>query len=1087
MAVLGGLFAGGGALGNLALAALGVGIQAAIAYFFPQKIKGPRQENLKAQTSKYGDPIARTYGTSRLSGAVIWLKGDKVDEHKKTERTKALGPIQVSYTYSADFAVAFAWNGPISGITRIWADKKLIFENGADGILRAVTGKKTALGKKSSVSITVYLGRDDQQPDPFIELDRGTAPAWPGMAYIVVRGLPLDKFGIRVPNIEAEVVAAGHEEATSVNPVGTIDAWDVTNELMASHYSDFTIAANGVPGGEVLWTSTIPDTPSFGLAVLLISENGDIFSGAWTINYFYFYDAQTGAMRARFIHSGDSEAWQVADSISIDGVCYVMLGQWPSSFLFSNDGGDWAEAVTFGPGFGAIRTLSLGPEYGYAIRGTPTKSLYKIAWTPTSISSETLTTVNASFSGEPLVAHYDDESDSVIVITTTHVYIVDPLCEIVLRSATLPFTLMDIPAPGLSRRLKSGEDRFMIRNTSGNDIYEYKVSDLSIIRTVDASGTSWESKSASFSLNTDRVVGEWDMYGAGVSDGLFWFMPRLASDTVTLRSIVEAECGYVGLTVDATALTQPIRGYTVRDPTAPRGVIEDLQRTQFFDFSQQGGLLKFVNRGPTPVATIDIDWMGMAEADVTENPRLVSEERADIKDMPARISISYPAADAKYRTGTQSLPNPDGLDDSDNDLTFSTPLVMSDNEAAKAIDILMNETREALTIYKTAISSKYFNLTPADVVTLPLDDALSVTAVIAAMEGDTIIETELRHRSIPYTSDAVGNPTADEEDEIAFDSARLQFVAIDGHLLRAADNDDSFYFGVARRSGTSFSSATIYRSTNGGVEYLPWAEMPAEIVHGVALTALPDVPHPFSWDRGSSLIVAVPSGLTLPASVDDETLLSDPTLNAFAIQSGDEFEYLRAATIVDNADGTWTLSNLLRGLKGTDFATGGHAAGNRNYYLDTETFDRPEDGDVGLERIYVPISTGSAFSRDNAGRFSNAGKGLRPWSPVNIAAARDGSGNITGTFNRRDRLGQDWPESGPEDPPMSEASEAYKVFVYDTGTVVRTIDVTAEAFAYSAAEQTADFGSPQPEGTLDIGVVQVSTAYGNGIERLATI
>jgi hypothetical protein len=42
-----------------------------------------------------------------------------------------------------------------------------------------------------------------------------------------------------------------------------------------------------------------------------------------------------------------------------------------------------------------------------------------------------------------------------------------------------------------------------------------------------------------------------------------------------------------------------------------------------------------------------------------------------------------------------------------------------------------------------------------------------------------------------------------------------------------------------------------------------------------------------------------------------------------------------------------------------------------------------------------------------------------------------GTGDWILTWNRRDRLGQAWPESGAETPPMSEATEAYKVNIYD--------------------------------------------------------
>lgn len=167
VAPLAGVLAGGGILGNVALAAIGIGLNLAIAYFFPQKIEGPRADSLKAQTSKYGDQIARTYGTVRTAGAVIWLKGDKVDEHvKKYRQGKALGPEVTEYSYTATFAVAFAWNGPATGVPRIWADDKLVYDVSAESLQNAIDNGTSAIG--------VAKGRNDQGLPRHSDADGGS-------------------------------------------------------------------------------------------------------------------------------------------------------------------------------------------------------------------------------------------------------------------------------------------------------------------------------------------------------------------------------------------------------------------------------------------------------------------------------------------------------------------------------------------------------------------------------------------------------------------------------------------------------------------------------------------------------------------------------------------------------------------------------------------------------------------------------------------------------------------------------------------------------------------------------------------------
>ncbi|MEJ0060452.1 MAG: hypothetical protein WDM79_13140 [Terricaulis sp.] len=47
---------------------------------------------------------------------------------------------------------------------------------------------------------------------------------------------------------------------------------------------------------------------------------------------------------------------------------------------------------------------------------------------------------------------------------------------------------------------------------------------------------------------------------------------------------------------------------------------------------------------------------------------------------------------------------------------------------------------------------------------------------------------------------------------------------------------------------------------------------------------------------------------------------------------------------------------------------------------------------------------------------------------------------------------------GAGDPPLGAPSESYRLDILDGADVVRSVDVAAPAYDYSAADQTADFG-----------------------------
>ena len=190
------LVAGAQFLGN---AAVQIGTNAALAYansaisnaFDNRVFEGPRLDSFHLQTSRDGAPMARIYGRVRLAGQVIWASRirETVSE-EPVQSGKGGGPTQRNYSYSISFAVGLC-EGEILGIDRLWA-------NGAPLQIAGLVSR-------------VYRGTEDQLPDPIISaIEGGTTsrgvPSFRGTAYIVFEDFPLDAFGARLPQINAEVI-----------------------------------------------------------------------------------------------------------------------------------------------------------------------------------------------------------------------------------------------------------------------------------------------------------------------------------------------------------------------------------------------------------------------------------------------------------------------------------------------------------------------------------------------------------------------------------------------------------------------------------------------------------------------------------------------------------------------------------------------------------------------------------------------------------------------------------------------------------------------------------------------------------------
>lgn len=203
---------------------------------------GPRLKDLSVQASTYGEVVPRIYGRVRVAGNVIWSTGLIERRSDQSQGGKQNAGSTTSYTYSASFAVGLSGR-PIVGVSRIWADGKLIRGYGAPltpgGILR------------------LYLGSDTQTPDPLMQaaLGMSLAPAHRGMAYAVLEELPLADFANRIPNLTFEVVAdSGPQVALSTIVDDVLASSNVRKRLVSGPTGGLTgfVVAQDTPARSVL-------------------------------------------------------------------------------------------------------------------------------------------------------------------------------------------------------------------------------------------------------------------------------------------------------------------------------------------------------------------------------------------------------------------------------------------------------------------------------------------------------------------------------------------------------------------------------------------------------------------------------------------------------------------------------------------------------------------------------------------------------------------------------------------------------------------------------------------------------------------
>lgn len=202
-----GLGAGfGGTVLGLSGAVIGRAVGATLGRVLDQRILGSgseaievgRVDRFRIMGASEGSAIPRLWGRVRVPGQVIWAT--RFQESFETSGGKgAPRPKTETYSYTVSFAVALC-EGVISGVGRIWAD-----------------GNEIA---PSSLDMRVYTGAEDQLPDPKVEAVEGAAnaPAYRGIAYIVIENLDIGAYGNRVPQFSFEVIRPAQGDAAQDYP-----------------------------------------------------------------------------------------------------------------------------------------------------------------------------------------------------------------------------------------------------------------------------------------------------------------------------------------------------------------------------------------------------------------------------------------------------------------------------------------------------------------------------------------------------------------------------------------------------------------------------------------------------------------------------------------------------------------------------------------------------------------------------------------------------------------------------------------------------------------------------------------------------
>lgn len=1024
-------------------------------------VHGPRLNDLNVQSSAVGAPIPLVYGTYAIAGNVIWSSGIIETVSRKKQGGKG-GPTQTvtTYTYKVNCAVGVC-EGEIGGIVRIWADAKLIYDarEQLDGETDEDFATRTEAAAEFLNTCEIYLGDEAQAADPTIESfeGAGNVSGFRGLAYVVFSEFQLVDYGNRVPNFRFEV---------QQSPVQCSTVTEYSNEVIYDWLSG-AIAdprnpnnAHQYKGADNLWHST------YASALQTIED------------YFNNHVANISPITA----PASFPFWsKISTGHTYANVApYNALSPGDQYKLFLQHFWIEPDSVENTDGTGAVCDITANQV---VLRlGTSPGVGTDIFWRLTGSTDCTTTPLHAYFSSS---GYYLCDGGGV-ACGYAYNYGMG-----VARVPTAPVADEDgawTYTAGSFRVLQAysspGEDY---------DVDEYPLSPALPAGHVSDTQEYWETAYAAAVAAGDMAGGL--TYGVDypVSQAYAYTrsVEQCVSDPagrVTLAAIVSDLCGRVGLTaeqIDVSDLTELVHGYAIGTVMTARDAINPLRSYGFFDCVESDGVLKWPVRGKAAVATIVADDLASHEASGARPPA-VETVRTQTVDLPRRLRVHYAQAAMNYEPGEQAASRLSSGAEEVRDVELA--VAMGDTKAAQIADAVLYDLWVSRNTHRIILDQSHLALEPGDAITMPLDgrqERVRIVSMDYAIPGLMRIECVGDDDGV-YQSYAVGASAAYAGTGGGTIATRgtPEMVLLDLPLLRDSDNDAGYYAAIHSVGGTIWSGAGVYRSPDGGATYELVATTTEEATVGSLVSALPDGPTSIV-DEGNELVVELDSGEL--ESISEVSLLAG--LNAAAIGADGRWEVIqfRDATLAGSPP-TWTLTGLLRGRRGTEWAVGMSQAGDKFVLLDSALMRVPMNlSALGAPREHKGVLSGTTLDSVTAVSFAGDGVALEPFSVVDVTGDRS-SGDLVISWIRRGRIGTELAGSGV-DIPLSEETEAYEIDVLDGGspeTVLRTLTSSTQSVTYTDAQQTADFGSPVPE-SVTVRIYQMSAAAGRGYPSEATI
>ncbi len=550
-----------------------------------------------------------------------------------------------------------------------------------------------------------------------------------------------------------------------------------------------------------------------------------------------------------------------------------------------------------------------------------------------------------------------------------------------------------------------------------------------------------------------------------------WLNGRLGGTTLAdAIAAILTEHGFTDF--DVSAVSGDLTGYVQGELTSARALLEPLLEAFQVDVTEHGGKLHFHSRLKASLPPMEIGII----ADIEGEP-LWTEGRGHDSDFAAEAVLTSYNPRLDYEQA--SVRSRKTRAESQRTLGYDLPAVLPEETALGAVESLLRTQRIGRRTVSFALSPAEISIMPGDVVKLTMPDvpAPDGSFIVERIEEGPVRRIEMRHHAplspVNYAVES-GRKDGGSNPAGAF-SPILHFL----DLPRFSADEATGFARIAAFSRPWRRMAVSSSATIEGYRIRTVLERPART--GVLTEALQgSVAGRF--DRGGSIELDLYFGGL--SSAEELAVLNGENRIAVMAQNG-VWEVIGFSNAQEIAPNRWRLTNLLRGLAGTEDAMrAGAVPGAAVVVLDEAVVPLGLSAqERGLAMNWIVESLGQAGGRSGPITFAGGIRAETPLAPAHIRGERTAAGNIHLSWIRRGRIeADDWSAA---EIPLDEPAERYRVELLDGTTIKRAAEITAPVFTYSAGEEIADFGAPQT--SLSVRIRQMGRAVPLGIPAEAEI